>query len=381
MDSDAQDLPKAATSTTPCPEIQAFVKQPLPSVTVWQAALRSSRSRSLATVTNVLSINLFDGTHIAEFLAAAGTAADQQRAVQQLLGLGVSWFKLAAQRYAVEADITEASRLSRERTAHHMARAAQQNMLAAEQSRSSSSGGSFSNAPGRNSQLCFAVLACRSIMLHCSQIKAAAAAAAADDDDDDDDDCSTAAIGRQQLGNQMYTVQLSAARQFQSLGDQLRLLGHLPGEPKPPPTAGPAAAATSCTAAASPGLSKLLEQHAVLHQQMDVALGAAAAGGPGSVPSLQLKGQLLAPALIQQAHAFAESVCAALPLRHCCNNPGCLNLGGLSEAGLVAGAGSRCSCCRACYYCSRECQLAAWRLHKPVCKRLRAAACENEYST
>jgi hypothetical protein len=81
----------------------------------------------------------------------------------------------------------------------------------------------------------------------------------------------------------------------------------------------------------------------------------------------------LGPQLLQQVLHYAEGVCAALPLRHCCNNPGCLNLGGLSEAGLVAGAGSRCSRCRACYYCSRECQLAAWPLHKPVCKQLRAA--------
>jgi hypothetical protein len=90
--------------------------------------------------------------------------------------------------------------------------------------------------------------------------------------------------------------------------------------------------------------------------------------------ALQQAGQMLGPQLLQQAQEFAEAVCAALPLRHCCNNPGCLNLGGLSEAGLVAGAGSRCSGCKACYYCSRDCQLAAWRQHKPVCKRLQAAA-------
>jgi hypothetical protein len=89
--------------------------------------------------------------------------------------------------------------------------------------------------------------------------------------------------------------------------------------------------------------------------------------------ALQRDGAALGPQLLQQVLHFAEGVCAALPLRHCCNNPGCINLGGLSEAGLVAGAGSRCSRCRACYYCSRECQLAAWPLHKPVCKRLQAA--------
>jgi hypothetical protein len=153
-----------------------------------------------------------------------------------------------------------------------------------------------------------------------------------------------------------------------------------------------AGAASSSAPAIRPVIAALLSQHGNLPQSVQEAVAKCQAGdaaaadlhdGAVVVCSQQQQQQqqqqqhaaaLLDPQLLQQAQEFAEGVCAALPLRHCCNNPRCLNLGGLSEAALVAGAGSRCSCCRACYYCSRECQLAAWSLHKPVCKRLQAVA-------
>uniref|UniRef100_A0A383W246 phytol kinase n=1 Tax=Tetradesmus obliquus TaxID=3088 RepID=A0A383W246_TETOB len=153
-----------------------------------------------------------------------------------------------------------------------------------------------------------------------------------------------------------------------ALGQQLRRLHDTPGVQSP---------SSSTTAALRHVLTELLTKHEQLQRDF-YAAAAAAAADPGSWESLtgnlQRAGQLLGPQLLQQAQELAEGVCAALPLHHCCNNPRCLNLGGLSEAALVAGAGSRCSGCRASYYCSRECQLAAWRLHKPVCKRLQAAA-------
>lgn len=57
-----------------------------------------------------------------------------------------------------------------------------------------------------------------------------------------------------------------------------------------------------------------------------------------------------------------------------CNNPSCSNLSCPSELGLVSKGKSKiCAGCCTSRYCSRECQKAHWRLHKPVCKQLAAA--------
>ena len=69
------------------------------------------------------------------------------------------------------------------------------------------------------------------------------------------------------------------------------------------------------------------------------------------------------------------------PARGCCNNPRCMNLGGVGEKGLVVGReGARgvCSGCREVCYCSRECQEAAWvLLHKDWCSQYRYALLAN----
>jgi hypothetical protein len=73
---------------------------------------------------------------------------------------------------------------------------------------------------------------------------------------------------------------------------------------------------------------------------------------------------------------LGAAVISQLPQPHCCNNPRCRNLDGLSEQELVSGRSSRCSGCKVARYCSRECQLEHWGApagHKAVCKRLRAA--------
>jgi hypothetical protein len=81
--------------------------------------------------------------------------------------------------------------------------------------------------------------------------------------------------------------------------------------------------------------------------------------------------------LAKRLQQLASVVINQLPQPHCCNNPGCRNLEGLSEHELVSGKSSRCSGCKVARYCSRECQTEHWGApagHKAVCKRLRAAA-------
>jgi hypothetical protein len=70
---------------------------------------------------------------------------------------------------------------------------------------------------------------------------------------------------------------------------------------------------------------------------------------------------------------FGAALITDVPVPGCCNSPGCVELGGVSEAGLVGGGRGRCSSCRAAWYCSTKCQRAHWAAHKPVCKRLKAA--------
>jgi hypothetical protein len=231
------------------------------------------------------------------------------------------------------------------------------------------------------------VLIARCLLVTCKQLAAAAAAAddsccmpaaeqecqgdvqqqssgaaAADDDADDD-----GAVATKQPAGLVLTAFVYGLAGFWQL-QKAAAVSHKQ-------SAGAAAEA------GRPMLIKLLHQNSQLHQVVeervpdpDAAAASICEQESDCQQQLQRVAQLLGPQLLQQVQEFAEAVCAALSLRHCCNNPGCLNLGGLSEAGLVAGAGSRCSGCKACYYCSRECQLGAWRLHKPVCKRLQAAA-------
>ena len=54
-----------------------------------------------------------------------------------------------------------------------------------------------------------------------------------------------------------------------------------------------------------------------------------------------------------------------------CNNPGCSNLSGFTEADE---AGSVCTRCQEARYCSRQCQVDHWEQHKKACRRLRKQA-------
>jgi hypothetical protein len=62
-----------------------------------------------------------------------------------------------------------------------------------------------------------------------------------------------------------------------------------------------------------------------------------------------------------------------LPVKTACNNPRCSSLADLSEQQLVVGKARACAGCRVARYCSRACQVAAWKQHKPACKAVASA--------
>jgi hypothetical protein len=81
-------------------------------------------------------------------------------------------------------------------------------------------------------------------------------------------------------------------------------------------------------------------------------------------------GQLLQ--LSQQLSSFGTALCAAVPVRCCCNNPGCSELSEASELELVSGKSSRCSGCKLACYHNAECLKAHWKQHKLVCRAIAA---------
>jgi hypothetical protein len=78
-------------------------------------------------------------------------------------------------------------------------------------------------------------------------------------------------------------------------------------------------------------------------------------------------------ALVQQLHATGGML-NYIAVPHFCNNPACGNISGPTEVQLVSGRSCICAGCCTARYCGRDCQRAAWKQHKPVCKALAAAA-------
>jgi hypothetical protein len=77
-------------------------------------------------------------------------------------------------------------------------------------------------------------------------------------------------------------------------------------------------------------------------------------------------------ALVRQLQKTGSRL-SNIAVRHFCNNLACVNLNGPTEVRLVSGRGCMCAGCRMARYCGRDCQRAAWKQHKPVCKALAAA--------
>uniref|UniRef100_A0A383W5X3 phytol kinase n=1 Tax=Tetradesmus obliquus TaxID=3088 RepID=A0A383W5X3_TETOB len=106
-------------------------------------------------------------------------------------------------------------------------------------------------------------------------------------------------------------------------------------------------------------------------EQLNPRWAAAAAEYEAAVQTLRPGAQM------GQQYAAALQLCKALeaaaPLPAMCNNLGCENLAGVSEA---AAASKRCAGCR-CRYCSAACQAADWRRHKHACRCMAAAAAES----
>lgn len=64
---------------------------------------------------------------------------------------------------------------------------------------------------------------------------------------------------------------------------------------------------------------------------------------------------------------------SSLAVGQFCNNPGCRDVSGGSENGLVSGVSSCCSACKVARYCGKGCQRQHWQQHKPACKALAAS--------
>jgi hypothetical protein len=74
----------------------------------------------------------------------------------------------------------------------------------------------------------------------------------------------------------------------------------------------------------------------------------------------------------EQAFVLRVAGCVVVPNQPGCWHPLCLNLSGLSETDVVT---RPCNQCRRARYCSRECQVAHWKMgHKATCKPAAAAA-------
>jgi hypothetical protein len=87
-----------------------------------------------------------------------------------------------------------------------------------------------------------------------------------------------------------------------------------------------------------PAVCQLMAQGAQLHEGLDRAASSRVNSRGEQKAVLQQLGQ--------QLQEFGGAVCAALPVRFCCNNVQCMSLAGFSEQQQVAGRRNTCSGCK-----------------------------------
>ena len=71
--------------------------------------------------------------------------------------------------------------------------------------------------------------------------------------------------------------------------------------------------------------------------------------------------------VLQDVLLLAESLLSEVACPVGCCNPGCVELRGVSEVKVAA---KECIACKRVTYCSRECQVDHWKVHKGLCKKL-----------
>jgi hypothetical protein len=138
-----------------------------------------------------------------------------------------------------------------------------------------------------------------------------------------------------------------------SVSAQLLAAGYGPATPS---SSNSSAANNSSSAQALPAVKQL--------QALALCVAAARFGDtPDPAPFQALTQQLLA----------TGGALSSMAVPACCNSPACGNISRTLEVSIVSGHSTKCSGCKTARYCSKVCQKAHWKQHKPVCKALSAA--------
>ena len=106
------------------------------------------------------------------------------------------------------------------------------------------------------------------------------------------------------------------------------------------------------------------------HQELAETVGSAQA--MGYVQGLQEDEQ---QELLMDLLQLGQVLLVEVPCTLGCSNPACVNVSGESE---VSTSNKACTGCKVVYYCSRECQVAHWKVHRTLCKQLQGQSEEDQ---